>query len=54
MVSAPIRDSLDLSRHPASKSVKLGGNGVPGGTLGWGAESQKKSPLVSNTCGTKK
>jgi hypothetical protein len=35
--------------------VKPGGKGVPGGTIGLGAESHKKSPLavVSSTCGTK-
>ena len=36
------------------RSVNPAGNGVPGGTMGRGADSQKKSPLVSSTCGTKK
>ena len=37
------------SRVQLCKSVKPGGNGVPGATMGFGAESQRKSPLASWT-----
>jgi len=53
--SALIPDWLRVGRHiavrgspvQACKSVTPAGNGVPGGTMGLGAESQKKLPLGS-------
>src|SRR5262249_28112036 len=41
-------------RIQLGRSVKPGGKDVPGGTIGRGADSQKKSPLVNCTWGTKK
>jgi hypothetical protein len=45
-----------LISRPTLEVSKPGGKGVPGGTIGLGAESHKKSPLavVISTCGTKK
>src|SRR5438874_7483558 len=48
-MSVPSRNqsgSRNESRVQACKSVKPAGNGVPGGTIGLGAESHKKSPMV--------
>src|SRR5262249_59799990 len=47
------------SRIQLCRSVTPAGNGVPGGTIGLGAESQRKSApagalFESPTCGTKK
>ena len=56
-MSVPIRSqsgSRFSLRIQLWRSVAPSGNGVPGGTTGRGAESQKKSPLASCTCGTKK
>src|SRR6476620_10118256 len=58
-ISVPIASqsgSRNSSRVQACKSVEPAGNGVPGVTIGLGAESQKKLPVASviSTCGTKK
>ena len=44
----------ELISCPALKIGEAGGKGVPGGMIGLGAESQKKSPFDNSTCGTKK
>ena len=49
----PIRIKVAIA-YPV---LEVGGAGRelrPGGTMGFAADSQKKSPLVSSTCGTKK
>jgi len=46
--------SITVISCPALKIGEAGGKGVPGGTIGLGAESQKKSPFDNSTCGTKK
>jgi hypothetical protein len=45
-----------MSRVHSRRSVKPAGKGVPGETIGRGAESHKHSPftVVISTCGTKK
>ena len=53
-MSVPTRSqsgSIVPSQVQLCKSVKPDGNGVPGGMMGFGAESQKKapSPLVTST-----
>src|ERR1700733_13221587 len=55
-MSVPTRDqsgSRFSSRIQVCRSVKPGGKGVPP-VIGLGADSQRKSPLLSSTCGTKK
>lgn len=56
-ISAPTRSQsgsrAELRTH-SWRSVNPGGNEVPGGTIGLGAESQKNSPPVTATVGTKK
>src|SRR5262249_43767643 len=63
MMSVPMRSqsgaSGGSSRIQLWRSVAPGGKGVPGGTIGLGAESQRKSAPAgalaeSPTCGTKK
>ena len=47
-MSAPTRSQSGARsslRIHSWRSVKPAGKGVPGGTIGLGAESQKKSPL---------
>jgi hypothetical protein len=46
--------SITVISCPALKIGETGGKGVPGGMIGFGAESQKKSPFDNSTCGTKK
>ena len=57
VMSVPIR-SQSGERSPfriqLCRSVKPGGNGVPGGTIGLGADSQRKFPLDNMTSGRKK
>jgi hypothetical protein len=56
-MSVPMRSQSGArfsSRVQACRSVNPEGNGVPGGAIGFGAESQKKLPSERSTCGTKK
>ena len=46
--------SRAASRVQLCKSVNPAGNGVPGAAIGLGADSHRKSPLLSSTWGTKK
>ena len=57
MMSVPIRSQSGFRfalRIHACKSVTPAGNGVPGGTIGLGAERYRKSPPFTRTSGRKK
>ena len=56
-MSVPTRSqsgSSASSRVQLCRSAKPAGNEAPSGTMGFGAESQRKSPSFYWTCGTKK
>src|SRR5262245_60392548 len=57
-MSVPMRSqsgaSGGSSRIQLCRAVEPGGKGVPGGTIGLGAESQRNCPVERSTWGTKK
>jgi len=53
-MSVPTRSQSGSRAASRVHACRSGVNGVPGGTIGFGADSHRKSPVASSTCGTKK
>ncbi len=54
VMSVPMRSQSGARLSFRIQVCKSGEKGVPGGTIGLGAESHRKSPLVNCTSGRKK